>query len=349
MRRALVMMVMLASSAPSAVAAGETPQAADRKQSSTCGRAGRPWVSVAFSGQAWTAGLQRAVLEDLRAGLRLKGIDACALGSAGSEPPLALIELAADQKARVSVGIDVHDAVTEKRVIRDLDLGELAADARALAIAAAADELLRASWAELALQDAPQPAREPPAAVEAALRDSIAPARVGRRDHGVGARAAIEHHGGGHTQFGGDAFVAVWFAPRWAFELGVGLREGLTRDAEHGRVESRALVGRADAVLALLPRGRVIGLEAKLGIAVSSVRMRGDAAASAREDEGAGLGAHARLGLGVKLLPWPALALAFEAGAGAPVRSVEAVEDGRVVSSTGGLALHAGVGTELRF
>ena len=85
----------------------------------TCGRAGRPWVSVAFSGEAWAAALQSAVLEDLRAGLRLKGIDACALGTEGSEPPLALLELPPAKAERVAVGIEVHDALTEKRVLRD--------------------------------------------------------------------------------------------------------------------------------------------------------------------------------------------------------------------------------------
>lgn len=314
-----------------------------------CGPAGQPWVSVAWKGQAWQPAQQRAVLEDLRAGLRQKGIAACLLGSAGSEPPIALLELEAGDEARVSVGIEVHDALTEKRVLRDLDLRALEPDARALAIAAAADELLRASWAELALDDAPEPARPAPPEVERALRASLSPARVGRRDVALGARGAVEHHGGGHTLLGGDAFVTVWLSERFGLELAVGLRHGLPEDATHGRVVSRALRSALDLALAVLPRGRTLGLHAMLGVAVASLRVRGDAAPGALDAEGSGLSAQARTGVVLALALHDALALRAEAGLGAPLRSVEASDEGRVVSSTRGIELHAGLGAEARF
>jgi hypothetical protein len=316
-----------------------------------CGRAGRPWVSVGFGGQAWTQERERAVLADLRAGLRLKGIDACRLGSEGGEPPLAILELEAAAQERVSVGIEVHDALTEKRVSRDLDLREVAEDARPLAIAAAADELLRASWAELALRDAPEPARAPPPEVQRSVRESIAhDAFVPRtRDHALGARGAFEHHGAGDAQLGGDAYLGMWFAPRWGFELGAGLRQGLRRDAEHGSVESRALTAAADVTYALLPRAPSLELSARLGIALSSVRMRGLPESGARGAEGSGVDVHARGGFALALALLPALWLRADVGAGVPLRAIEARDEGQVVSSTGGLELRAGLGTELRF
>ena len=314
-----------------------------------CGPAGQPWVSVAWKGQAWEPAQQRAVLEDLRAGLRQKGIAACPLGSAGSEPPIALLELQASGEARVSVGIEVHDALTEKRVLRDLDLRELSPDARALAIAAAADELLRASWAALALEDAPEPSRPAPPEVRNAVRAALVPARVGARDVALGARGAIEHHGGGTTLLGGDAFVTVWLSQRFGLELSVGLRQGVAQDATHGRIESRALCSALDLALALLPRGETLSLAALVGVAVASLRVRGDAAGSAIDAEGSGLSAQARAGVLLGLALHEQLALRAQVGLGAPLRSVEASDGGRVVSSTAGVELHAGLGAEVRF
>lgn len=327
------------------------PIAAQDAPGDGCGRAGRPWVSVAFGGQAWTAELERAVLADLRAGLRLKGIDACRLGSEGAEPPLAILELVAAQQERVSVGIEVHDALTQKRVSRDLDLRALAEDARPLAIAAAADELLRASWAELALSDAPEPARPPPPEVERSVRESIADTALAprTRDHALGARVALEHHGAGNAQLGGDAYLGLWFLPRFGVELGAGLRQGLRRDAEHGSVQSRALTAAADVTYALLPRAPGFELSAKLGVALSSVRMRGQPAAGALAAEGSGVDVHLRAGFALALALVPALWLRADVGAGLPLRRIEAVDDGQVAASTGGLELRGGLGTELRF
>jgi hypothetical protein len=314
-----------------------------------CGVAGRPWVSVAFGGPHWSSELSSVVLADLRAGLRLKGIDACVLGTPGNEPPLALLQLQAAEPERVSVGIEVHDALTEKRVLRDLDLREVSADARALAIAAAADELLRASWAELALHDAPEPARPPPLEVEQTLQGSIEPARIGGRDHALGARAALENHGVGLSQFGVDAYIGVWFAERLGIELGAGMREGFARSAEHGSVSARALRSHLDLMIALLPRDRTLGLSGTLGLALASVRVRGAARAGGSASEGAGIALHARGGFALGVTPWPAWALRADIGAGVPLRSVEATDAGKVVLSSAGLELHVGLGTELRF
>lgn len=335
----------------SAAAAGLVPAVRAQQVEPPCGRAGRPWVTVAFRGEAWDADERSAVLADLRAGLALKGIDACAFGSAGSERPLAVLELVAAEPARVGVGIEVHDALTEKRVLRDLDLRTVASDARALAIAAAADELLRASWAELALEDAPPPSRPPPSEVEQSLRASMVKSRVVGHDRGAGFRAVVEHHGGGLTLVGGDVYVALWPAQRLGFELGLGLREGLTQHAEYGAIESRALCGSFDLAFALLPRGERFGLLAKLGTALTSVRMRGagDGAGDAQAAEGAGVDVHARVGFAFTYAPIDWLGLRADLGAGGALRGVDATEGGRPVTGTSGLELRGGLGAEVYF
>ena len=218
------------------------------------------------------------VLLDLRAGMMLSGIDACVLGTKGSEAPLAMIELAASGEERVAVGIDVHDTLTAKRVLRDVDLSAVSDDTRALALAAAAEELLRASWAELALQDAPPPERDPPPEVERAVSKSIAPAKVGRRDLALGARLAFEHPSGGLTWLGGDALVSVWPAQRWGLELGAGMRQAPAQHSTHGELSARAVGAGVHLLVALFPRDRALGLRGMLGLQLMSVRVSARAA-----------------------------------------------------------------------
>jgi hypothetical protein len=323
--------------------------AASAQTDATCDGTVRPWVAVAFLGSRWAPELRRGVLQDLAAGLRLKGIDTCALGREGKKPPLAVVELDAGEQERVSVGIEIYDALTQKRVIREVDLRPLAADARALAIAAAADELLRASWAELALEDAPPPSEPPPPEVQRVLRRSIAPAKVGARDRAVGLRGALDLHGGGQTWLGADTFVSFWLGERVGLQLALGLREGLREDAAHGRVESRALTGSGQLLLALLARGEELELSAALGTQVASVRLAGEADAGGRDAEGSGVDVHARAGLQLHVLALAWLGLGAELCSGLPLRSVAARDDGREVTSTGGPSLHASLGAEVVF
>jgi hypothetical protein len=331
------------------MAPARAAHAQDREQRA-CGRAGQPWVSVAFTGTAWTSELQSAVLADLRAGLQLSGITACVLGTAGSEKPLALLELDAAAEDRVAVGIALHDTLTAKRVQRDVDLKQVSSDARALALSAAAEELLRASWAELALQDAPPPDRPPPPEVQRAVRRSIAPARVGQRDVAIGARAAVVQHGGGLTMIGGELWLCLWAAQAVGIELASGLYEGLAEQGPHGAVDSRALGAAADAIFAIVPRGETVGLHALLGLALASVRVQGiDVRDDGTASEGAGIDVHAQLGLGASLAPWPALALRAEVSGGVPLRSVAAQDAGHDVASTAGIQLRAALGAEVRF
>jgi hypothetical protein len=329
------------------VSASAAAQAGHRP---TCGRAGRPWVSVAFTGEGWPRELKTAVLADLRAGLQLRGIEACTLGSDGSEPPLALLELEAVARDRIAVNIEVHDALTEKRVVRDADLHAVSADARALAIAAAADELLRASWAELALSDAPEPPRPPPPEVQRALQTSLQPARIGSLDHRLGLQAALESYTGGLTFVGGDLVFDAWPNGMLGAELSFGLRQGLRRHAPDGTLESRALTGALDVRFALLPPAARFTLGVKLGVAVSSIGVHGvDLEPDALSNRGDAWDVHARVRLSAAYALWPAFALRADAGVGAPLHSVEATDDGRTIASTSGLQVLAAVGAEARF
>jgi len=288
------------------------------------------------------------VLLDLRAGLRLKGIEACVIGQAGREPPLAVLQLSASSPERLSVSIEVHDALTQKRVQRDVDLTGVAEDARSLTIAAATDELLRASWVELALSDAPKPDRPPPAEVQAAVRDTIEPARVGQRDLALGARLDASCFTGGLTWLGPDLLATAWLVDHLGLELGMGARLGVPRHSEHGELHTTALLGSLALRLALSERDAALGVDALVGAALASVRMRGEAEAEAVELSGSGFDVHATGSLLFRatVLPW--LDLRLELGAGAPLNIVEATDDSTVVASTGGVLLRAAFGAELK-
>lgn len=314
-----------------------------------CGRAGSPWVAVAFRGEALAAAEQRAVVLDLRAGLQLAGIETCTLGTEGSEPPLAVLELVSSEPSRVLVSIEVHDALTKKRVLRDIDMTDVAVDARPLAIAVAAEELLRASWVELALQDAPEPSRPPPVEVTRVIGTSLAPAQIGRRDHAVGARFAAEHFTGGLSQLGADAYALLWLDEHLGLEAGAGMRNGLQHDATHGSIESQALVAHADLAWAPIARDHTSFATLKLGVQLSSLHVRGIADDRSDGARAAGIAVHARASIAgsIALSPW--LAITAEIGAGLPLRAIEAADDGRVAVSNGGLGLHGGAGLEARF
>jgi hypothetical protein len=135
---------------PSAVApgAGATPTAPP------------PCGAERFIELSTTEGLEPAlfaeVRTDLASELAHRGIEVCGPGSTPREAAGVVVLSASDS----TVVIELDDRVTHKRVGRDLTLAGLPANGRALAIAIAIDELLRASWAELDLNREGTPEEE---------------------------------------------------------------------------------------------------------------------------------------------------------------------------------------------
>jgi hypothetical protein len=181
-------------------------------------------------------------------------------GEAGAHPVLGRIRLRVDHLAggRVIALIQIGDNVTDKRVERTMDLTAMPPDARPLAVATSADELLRASWAELRMTDAPEPAMTPPPTVLAAVASSLRPSEP-ERGWEFGALAS----GSFFTQrsgLGGAALVGRELFRRW-FVLGrAGAESGLSREAPHGRV--RADTRMASVGVGFLPtkRAAAVGL-----------------------------------------------------------------------------------------
>jgi len=325
-----------------------TPSAAQ-----TCGANARPWVSLAFTGGEFSRDFENKVLADLRAGLTERGIDACAGdASQSAEPPLATVAIASVTEKSVAVSVEVRDAVTEKRVSRDIDLTRVPPDGRAFAVAIAVDELVWASWAEIALaktksrRAAAAPSKPPPPEVTAGVEHELPQASGGASE--LVLRFAAERYFGGQTQLGGELGTLLPLGERATLDLSAGLRQGLSVSAPDGRVLASA-IGIGAGLRWALVHTAAAEVGPSLGARVTVTRFRGAASPSASDAQVSGLTAYARLGAWSSLRLGGALHLDAALGAGVPLRALEATDAGRDVTGVSGLELFGelGLGVEL--
>ena len=297
-----------------------------------CGESGQPWVSVAFSEGSWSERLEQDALEDLKAGLATRHIETCAQGQGPERPPVAAIIISSGSSESVQVTVEIRDAVTEKRVSRDVDLSSMPPDGRALAIAVAADELVWASWAEIGYRGTKRRTKAPPQVV-VAVEQNLQPPPTAVR---VGAQLAAEHFAAGLTQIGADALCALPLAQRLRLKIAAGARQGLSVHAPDGRVESTATAAALDVGLLLLKSQRT-ELSWTLGSRFAWIHLQGEGDAGALGNSLNGLTVYARTGLGAALHLGSSMWLEFGAGAGLPLRAIEANDSGRRITGVSGL------------
>jgi hypothetical protein len=294
--------------------------------------------------------LAGAVLSDLRAGLAPSSIEVCAQAGDAAGEPLAhvVVEQVPGQLGRFS--LDVTDSVTRKRVGRDLALDKLPADGRPLALAVAAEELLRASWAELALRGVHSPETSAPPEVRAVVDKGESKASQSPpRFPAYGARVAFEHFLGGQTHYGGDLFAAVPFGRVAGGFLAVGARRALSVQAPHGSIGGNAFSAELGLSLAFL---RHEGLDLSAFVAGRALRLEFEPQGRPGVSEASahGYAVVSRAGLGLAFGTPGLLRLYSAVGAGLPLRSFEASDSGAVVTGASELELFAstGLAVELR-
>ena len=299
----------------------------------------------------WSETQRASVLSDLQHTLAGQGIAACSADAHPAAAALATltVDLSPEDTAKATVDIEVRDAVTRKRVRRDVDLSRVPDDGRAAAIAIEADELLRASWAEIALDTAR--AREAQAAGPTAGRRQRAAgagagARGGRR-RPRRARARSNTTSAASTLVGADGVGRV--RPVAAARAG-----------DRGRAAARSVGDRAARPVSALARGR------RPGAADPDRRRRGARSLAA----GAGATAswlefRAEPSPGAEAATYANLLAAANAAAGRPagarvdrstrapgstggvaLRGVEATDAGLVVARARGAVLGATLGLE---
>ncbi|MCA9644453.1 MAG: hypothetical protein KC492_27360 [Myxococcales bacterium] len=147
----------------------QTARAAD-----ACPESSRPLIVMSAQVKPPDQIVADALRDHLKTQLAERGIDLC-VGSPGKRAPIGQVTLIIDRpdNGPVTALVRIGDNVTDKRVERTMDLSGMPADARALAVSSSADELLRASWAELMIADAPAPKMKPPAEVMSAVESSL--------------------------------------------------------------------------------------------------------------------------------------------------------------------------------
>ncbi|HYJ08456.1 MAG TPA: hypothetical protein VEX18_05590 [Polyangiaceae bacterium] len=290
-------------------------------------------------------GFASAVRSDLRAGLAPSNIQVCERATDTAAEPLArvVVEQVEGHLARFS--LDVTDSVTNKRIGRDLALDGLPADGRALALAVAAEELLRASWAELALRGVHSPQTAAPPEVRAVVENVATPSSP-QRFTAFGARVAFEHFLGGQTHYGADLFAALPLGKVAGGVLAIGARRALSVQAPHGSIGASALSAEAGISLTFLRRA---GLD--LGAFASARLLRltfePEAEPGVVERSSSGYGVLTRAGLGFAFGSPGVLRSYSTLGAGLPLRSFEAADSGGVVTGVSKLELFASTGVAL--
>ena len=304
-----------------------------------------PWVMLQLGAEGWSESQRASVLSDLQHTLAGQGIAACSSDAHPVAAPLATLAVELSPASKATVDIEVRDAVTRKRVRRDVDLSRIPDDGHAAAIAIEADELLRASWAEVALDTArarqAQEAARPQ--VVGSVQQVMAPSRA--ESGGLGARAAVEHFVGGTTLVGADGVGRVRLSSRIQLEIAGGLRIGPSVDAPHGRVSALG-GGGGVALLVRVAGGRRASLAAGAGASAGWLEFRAEPAAGAA---GAAYGNLLVVGR-LRLLGRLALGRSVHATAGldggVALRGVEATDAGEVVGSARGVVLGATLGLE---
>lgn len=256
-------------------AAAFVTSAARAQEPASCGAIG---PAVVLRADVLDKPLRTRFSEQLRAALAARQIDLCA--SDGDDGrAIAGITLEAIQTATgaVVLSVTVSDELTNKRVIRDVNLRDVPEDSRSLVLAQAADELLRASWAELLVADAHAATREVPAAVTEAVKppDRTTDQRLPAPRVELVAGAGAEIFGSGQTQVGPDIAVGAFPLDRFGAVLRAGMRAASGSSTQRGDVEASALTFGAAIVGGILPRSGRLGVDAGPELFITRARYEG--------------------------------------------------------------------------
>jgi len=312
-----------------------------------CPGPGEPWLQLS-AGAGIDGGLAERVASLLAADLT-PSVSVCLAPVEGAPPPLAGVEIALRGKSTLSLA--VADRATDKRLARDVSLAAIPVDAWAVAIADAADGLVRASWLEALLDQRARheelpPAPPPPPVVREVAQRSIALAPPPRRVS-LAVLAAGEHATGGQTLGGFDARLT--FGGRLAVGARAGYRLGIVSAADHGNVESSVLLGGLEVSYALVPREAPFSVQLFVRADLARVSFSGVPTGGATGTSGSALGALAGGGVGLSRALGGGLRLVGEASIAAPLRSVAAVDEGREVTAISGAAVGLALGVAAGF
>jgi hypothetical protein len=304
------------------------------EERSPCGARGWPWVRFADEGlpPPFDAAFHALLVAQLGAGLEARHIELCAAQD-GAPGDGAASEIALSSTRGDVVTVAVRDAITGKRLAREVPLASVPRDARPLTVALAVDELLRASWVELALPDAPAPGRPVPREIDAIVAPTT---DAERRRWELGAALAAEHFGAGTSQAGVDVVVRAAPTPRLFVRAALGLRGGANAHAADGDVRSTALEADVGVDLVVPPRARRWQIALALDARLIRARFSGAPHADARGGDAAATALYLGAGLRGSVRLTRAFGLSLAGGFGVPLHAVDVYDGGARVAGLAG-------------
>jgi hypothetical protein len=226
-------------------------------------------VDIAIELDPPSAATTHRLERQLAAELRARDLDVCR--AKPGEQVLAHVRLRAivPDLSQVMISVQLDDGSapvdTPKGFAADaqaLDLGALPPDARPLAIASTADELLRARLAE-SRTAAPEPEPEQPTVSPELQRPAlrIEPELPTHPYLELGA-AAVSTFFGHRSAFGGDLLGRWWPAPRVPLTARIGAAVALSESSELGQVQANDVHGGLGLGFSLVPAQATLGLSA---------------------------------------------------------------------------------------
>jgi hypothetical protein len=354
-----------------------------RAERAACVSGTSPWVRFTLDGSYFPESLRASVMKEIASDLERIGLVACEGMGAGK--PVAEMRITLARPA--SVSIELRDEVSGEHYAREISLAAMPSDALGLSIAATAEELLHASWAQNALghparaptvasagspvphataatsaptpsPDAPRPrsaantpsATEPPSRHPGAANAQDEPESWSPRADATAANVYLLGAGEMATQ--GQAAFGSDLGVTWGGRLTVGARAGFRVAPEiastHGTIEMREGVLALTGAIALVPRKSSWGGELVIHGELLYVEFDGVASSGARAIGGSTIGAVVSGGLG----GWAQIARSWsivgEATGGAPIRAVAATDSGTEVTGVRGLLIGFGLGVATR-
>jgi hypothetical protein len=318
-----------------------------------CPPAGASWLKITFAGEGFERPLRTRVLEQLGADLDGHRVVLCEASTVAETTggATALAEVTLDLSPRSVLSLEVRDAVTDKRLVRDLSLASVPRDALALSIALAAEELLHASWIEAALEPLESPAppvgqRPVPPVVREVNADQIARMPDLARARSPVAQAALlvaaEGASGGQKDLGADIRLAS--QGRVAAGVRAGYRLAPDVHSAHGVVHGHELLLGLGIAYSLVPREAFWGGDVGVRVDVLDVQFTGVAAPGAQGESGSAFGAvmSGALGGWVRIgAPWRLVA---ETTVGTPIHAVTASDSGSTATGLSGVEVGVALG-----
>jgi hypothetical protein len=276
----------------------------------------------------------------------------CAVADAKGERTLARIEIEIEKPS--SARVRIVDTVTQKTVERRVHVRGLGADEQALPIAIAADELLRASWAELTLQDPRGPTQEKrkvPDVVRNAVKPRPAEPRPMEPNFAtkseLGVEAVVAGYAGGLVELGAAMAYQYDFVPWFAGRVFAFAREGVPVESTNGTLRTHVAGGGLTLVFYPL-RAQKVRFGPSAGVELAYVAFEGRPEDGAEGDDAGLLAIFGAAGARatVELRP---VRLTFSADFLVPFRAVEAMDEDVPIAGATGVGAGAGIGLAVPF